>query len=234
VEIAMVRGLLFITSLAVAGPVLAQSSPGVGEILIESTGPNAQHGDSTRVPMPPEGPGRQAFLEEFIRINPRDNEATAGGRTLSAYDFYNRVGRSDLAVQADERTRQKIWLISGSVLSLAAGATIGAVVIGNAQNVNVPECVAGGAPTYNECVDRNTRTTLIGSVIIGAGVVVGASLLTWACLIPEMVTTPDETVRLATGFNRDLARKYGATGASFQILPSIAPGYAGLSARLTF
>ena len=83
-------------------------------------------------------------------------------------------------------------------------------------------------------VDRSKATTLHGSLIIGAGVVVAASLLTWACLIPEMVTTPEETLHLATQYNRELAKKYGATGASLQIVPSLAPGYAGLTARVSF
>jgi hypothetical protein len=234
VEIAMVRGLFFIASLGIAGPVLAQSDPEAGEILIDATGPNANHGESTRVPLPPEGPGRQAFLAGFVRVSPRDNEASSGGRVLSAFDFYNRVGRPDLAARADERTRQRIWLISGSVLTLAAGTATGVFVVGNAQNVNDPACFARGNISYNDCVDRNKATTLYGSLIIVAGVVVAASLLTWAFLIPEMVTTPEETVHLATEHNRDLARNYGATGASLQILPSIAPGYAGLTARLRF
>jgi len=230
----MLRGFLVVVALGCSTPVLAQSSQEAGEILIESTGPGAQHGDSPRVTMPPEGPGRDAFLRDFIRVNPRDNEASVGGRTLSAFDFYNRVERPDLAARADERTRQRVWLISGSVLTLAAGTAAGAVVIGNAQNVNDPACFVNGNVSYNECVDRNTKTTLAGSLIIGAGVVVAASLLTWALLIPEMVTAPEETVRLATEYNRGLARKHGATGARLQFLPALAPGYAGLTARLSF
>jgi hypothetical protein len=49
-----------------------------------------------------------------------------------------------------------------------------------------------------------------------------------------MVTTPDETVKLATGYNRALGKKYGAPGATFHLLPTFAPGYTGLVARLTF
>jgi hypothetical protein len=234
VEIAMVRGLLFIVSVGMAAPVLAQSDPGAGEILIDATGPNAKHGESTRVPLPPEGPGRQAFLADFITVNPRENEVSSNGRSLSAFDFYNRVGRPDLAAQADEHTRQRIWLISGSVLTLAAGTAAGIIVINNAQNLNDPACFVNNNQSYNECVDRSKATTLHGSLIIGAGVVVAASLLTWAFLIPEMVTTPEETVHLATQYNRELSKKYGATGARLRIVPSLAPGYAGLTARVTF
>ena len=53
----MVRGLLFIASMGIAGPVLAQATPGEGEILIDATGPNAKHGESTRVTLPPRGTG---------------------------------------------------------------------------------------------------------------------------------------------------------------------------------
>jgi hypothetical protein len=50
----------------------------------------------------------------------------------------------------------------------------------------------------------------------------------------EMVTAPNETVRLAADYNLALARKHGATGARLQLIPSLAPGQAGLLARLTF
>jgi hypothetical protein len=230
----MVRDLLFITSLGIAAPVLAQSQPGASEILIDVTGPNAKHGESTRVPLPPEGPGREAFLADFVTVNPRDNEASSNGRSISAFDFYNRVGRPDLAARTDERTRQRIWLISGSVLTFAAGTVAGIVVNNNAQNLNDPACFANNNHSYNDCVERSKATTLHGSIIIGAGVVVAASLLTWAFLIPEMVTPPEETLHLATQYNRELARKYGATGARLQIVPSLAPGYAGLTARFRF
>jgi hypothetical protein len=230
----MVRGLIVVAGLGCALPVLAQSSPGAGEILIDATGPDAHHGDSIRVPLPPEGPQRQAFLKEFIRVIPRDNEAHLGERTLSAFEFYNRVGRSDLAAQADDRTRQRVWLISGSLLVLAAGAAGGAVVLSNAQDVNDPVCFVHGNFSYNQCVDRHQQTLIIGTAIIAATVVVAGGLFTWGVLTQEMVTTPDETVRLAVGYNRSLAQKHGATGARLRLVPALAPGYAGLTARLSF
>jgi hypothetical protein len=49
-----------------------------------------------------------------------------------------------------------------------------------------------------------------------------------------VVTTPTETVRLAADYNLALARKHGATGARFQLIPSLAPGQAGLLARVSF
>ena len=230
----MVRGLVVVVGLGCALPVRAQSSPGAEEILLDSTGPESQHGDSTRVPLPPQGPEREAFLREFIRVIPRDNEAQIGDRTLSAFEFYNRVDRPDLAARADERTRQRIWLISSSVLVLAAGVAGGAVVLSNAQDVNDPVCFVNGNFSYNECVDRHQHTQTIGIAIIGAAVVVAGGLLTWGLLTPEMVTTPEETVRLAVGYNRALAQKHGATGSRLRVLPVLAPGFAGLTARLSF
>jgi hypothetical protein len=49
-----------------------------------------------------------------------------------------------------------------------------------------------------------------------------------------MVTTPKETVRLATEYNLALAQKHGATGSRLQIVPSLSPGHAGLTARVSF
>jgi hypothetical protein len=229
----MRRGGLALLALFAAGRALAQEPGKPVEILVDPG--MGTHEDSRRVPLPAEGPERDAFLQEFVWVDPRGNEAFIGSRSISARDFYTRVGRPDLVARADERTRQRIWMIAGSALTLAATATAGAIVISNAQSLNDPACFTG--PTnqnYNECVERANRTTTIGVGIILAGVGVAASLLTTGLLIPEMVTPPDETVRLAVGYNRALARKHGAPGARLELIPSFGPGYQGVLARLAF
>lgn len=228
----MPRGWLVFVALGCASPVLAQSQPRTEEI-IEQNGPGAQHGDPNRVPLPPAGPSRDAFMKEFVSVDPVGNAASIGGRPVSAFDFYNRVDRPDLAARADERTRQKIWLISGSVLVLAAGVTGGAIEFATAQNPNDPSCSVNTA-AYNACIDAHNQNKNIGIALIASSIAISAGLFTWAMIIPEMVTTPQETVALATGYNRTLSRKYGAPGASFHLLPTFAPGYAGLVARLVF
>lgn len=232
-------GLAVLVAVGGALPSLAQSEPRPTEVIIDvdPNGPGARQGSPTRVPLPPEGPGRDAFMKEFVRVDPRENEAWQASRVLSASEFYTRVNRPDLAARADERTRQKIWLISGSVVVLAAGVAGGAVVLANAQDVNDPACFVNGNISYNDCVSRHQNTTNTGVAIIGATVVAAAGLLTWGLLIPEMVTPPEETVRLATEYNRALGQKYGASsssGVDLRIVPALAPGYAGLTARLRF
>ena len=229
----MGRGCLAALVLLGAGPGLAQEQQNPVEILVDP-GPG-KHEDSRRVVLPPEGPERDAVLQEFIRVDTRANEAFVNSRSLSAHDFYTRAGRPDLAARADERTRQRVWLIAGSVVTLAASATAGAIVLSNAQSLNDPACFVGATNVaYNDCVDRNNKTTTIGAGIILAGVVVSASLLTVALLIPEMVTTPEETLHLAIEANRALAQKHGAPQSRLELVPAIAPGYQGLAARLTF
>ncbi len=49
-----------------------------------------------------------------------------------------------------------------------------------------------------------------------------------------MVTTHDETVRLAADYNHGLGAGKETERAHFHLLPALGPGYAGLSARLTF
>ncbi|MGZ3446604.1 MAG: hypothetical protein ACXWLG_14855 [Myxococcaceae bacterium] len=228
----MPRGWVFVVALGCASPVLAQSQDRPEEI-IDPNGPGAHHGDSNRVPLPPAGPSRDAFLREFITVDPQANAASLGGHSISAYDFYKRVDRPDLAARADERTRQRIWLISGAVLVLAGGVTGGTIAFATAQNPNDPSC-AVDVYTYNACIDAHNKNRNIGIALIATSVAVSAGMFTWAMLIPEMVTTPQETLTLATGYNRGLSKKYGAPGATFRLLPALAPGYAGLVARLTF
>jgi hypothetical protein len=179
---------VFLTILGSGTGALGQDLPGAGEILIESTGPNAHH-ERRSVPLPPEGPGRDAFLREFVVVDVQSNSTRIGDRALSASEFYTRVERTDLAAQAEDQSRQRVWLMAGGGLVAAAGVAAGLVVMGNAKNTNDPS---------------------------------------------EMVTAPNETVRLAADYNLALARKHGATGARLQLIPSLAPGQAGLLARLTF
>jgi hypothetical protein len=90
---------VFLTVLATGAGTLAQDRPGAGEILIDSTGPDSYHERRT-VPLPPAGPERDAFLKEFLRVDPRDNRVTDRSGTVSATDFYARLQRADLVAQA--------------------------------------------------------------------------------------------------------------------------------------
>jgi len=73
-------------------------------------------------------------------------------------------------------------------------------------------------------LDRSQRATSTGAILIGAGLGLGGV---------EMVTTHEEAVRLAADCNRELATRK-EQGAQLRILPALAPGHAGLLARLTF
>lgn len=220
--------------LVTASPVLAQSPPGAGEILIDSTGPESHHGESTRVPLPPEGPGREAFLGAFIQVDSRENSVTLGGKPISAAEFYGRVDRPDLAARAEEHTRQRIWLMSGGGLTIVAGLVSGLLLMASGPDTSSPACLAQGPDVYASCVDRSTKATMNGALLIGAGVALGGALIVWGIATPEMVTTRAETLQLATRYNRTLGQKNGATAARLELLPAISPGYAGLAARLTF
>ena len=223
---------VFLTVLGTGAGALGQDRPGGGEILIDSTGPNAHHERRT-VPLPPEGPGRDAFLKDFVVVDLQNNAVRVGSQTLSATEFYTRVERTDLVAQAEERKRQRMWLMGGGGAVAVASVVAGLVVMSTAQNSNTPAC-STDVFTHNACIDSSTKTTTTGVLILAAGLTTGAGLFTWGVLTPEMVTTPNETVRLAADYNLALARKHGAAGARLQILPSLAPGHAGLLARVSF
>src|SRR5262249_7383948 len=160
---------------------------------------------------------RDAFLKEFLMVDPRDNTVRNGPQTLSATDFYTRVERADLAARAEDRKRQRIWLMAGGGAVAIASTVAGILVMSSAQDSNVPAC-STDVVTYNRCLDSSAHTTNIGVAILAAGLTVGASLVTWGAFIPEMVTAPGETVRLATDYNLGLARKHGAAGAQLQLV----------------
>jgi len=213
----------------------AQQPADPNEIVIEQDEGKTNRGEGHRVRLPPPGPGRQAFLKEYIRVDPRANAPFVGTDFLSAKEFYGKIGRPDLVVASDSQTAKRIWLMSAATLVTVAGVAGGVLILGNAQSLNDPRCFANGNVSYNDCVNRANETTLVGGLIIGLAVAVGGGILTWALLTPEMVTPPEETVRLATEYNRKLAVRHGAPeGAQLQFLPSVGPKGASLSLRLSF
>jgi hypothetical protein len=228
----MRHALVFLTVLGSGAGALAQDRPGAGEILIDATGPDAHH-ERRSVPLPPEGPEREAFMREFLVVDLHENSVREGKRTLSASEFYARVERTDLVAQAEDRTRQRIWLMGGGGALAVASVVAGVVVMSSAKNINSPSC-STDVFAHNACVDSHKSTTTAGALILVAGVALGTGLFTWGAMTPEMVTSPRETLRLAADHNLELARKHGAKGAQLQLIPTLAPGHAGLLARLTF
>ena len=106
---------------------------------------------------------------------------------------------------------------------------------GNAQNLNDPACFAQGVASYNRCVDSAQKSSLYGALLIGGGVVVGGLLLTIAALTPDTVTTPEETAKLADGYNKNLVKRLNAVAEpKVSIAPVFGPGGGGLAARFTF
>ena len=217
-----------------SAPALAQARPGPGEILVDPRSPNLENEAPDHLPLPPEGPERDLFLSRFIWVDPRSNEGTLRDHRLSPREFYLRVGRPDLAAWSEDRTRQRIWLMGGGVVMLLAGVVSGVLVMAGAPDSSSAACGPQTSPTYADCVDRSQRATTGGAILIGAGVGLGGALVVLGLSTPEMVTTPEETVRLAADYNRELANRKEKEGARLRIVPALAPGYAGLSARLTF
>jgi hypothetical protein len=68
-------------------------------------------------------------------------------------------------------------------------------------------------------------------------VVVGGLLLTIAALTPDMVTSPEETARLADQYNHNLSKRLTAASHSeprVQVTPVFGKEGGGLAARFTF
>ena len=102
-------------------------------------------------------------------------------------------------------------------------------------SLNDPGCFAQGVISYNKCVDRSSKTSLYGAMLIGGGVVIGGLLLTIAALTPDMVTTPEETAKLADQYNRNLVKRLNAVvEPKVSVTPVFGPGGGGLAARFTF
>jgi hypothetical protein len=160
------------------------------------------------------------------------------GKPYPASDFYRLVHRPDLAAWSEDRTRQRTWLISSGTIIAVAGVVTGIIVMGTGPDTSGPECQTNNYSDYTSCYDRASKAQMTGAFILGAGLAVGGVLFVWGMNIPEMVTPSDETLRLATEYNRALAVKHGASppssGVRFRVLPAVGPGYAGLTAKLTF
>ena len=228
------RVILLLVVLGSGAPALAQTRPGPGEILVDPRSPTVENEAPDQVPLPPPGPEREFFLSRFIWVDPHSNQGSVRDQRLTPKEFYLRVGRPDLAAWSEDRTRQRLWLMGGGAVTLLAGVVSGVLVMAGAPDSSSAACGPQTSSTYADCVDRSQRATTNAAILIGAGVGLGGALFVLGLATPEMVTTAEETVRLAADYNREPTTRKGEEGARLKIVPALAPGYAGLSARLTF
>ena len=193
---------------------------------------------STGVEKPPAGPGREAFDRDAISVDAILNEVKRNGKPYGASDFYRTVGRPDLAAWSEDRTRQRTWLIASGTIIAVAGVVTGIVVMGTGPDTSSPQCQTSDYADYTSCYDRASKAQMTGAFILGAGLAAGGVLFVWGMNIPEMVTPAETTLKMATEYNQSLSVKHGASppssGVKLRILPALGPGYAGLSAKLTF
>jgi len=217
-----------------ASPLPAE--PKQPEVVIDVKQPEREW--STGIEKPPAGPGRDAFDAQAISVDAILNEVKRKGQPLAASEFYRLARRPDLVKWSEDRSRQRTWLIaSGTVIALA-GVVTGVFVMGTGPDTSSPECQTTHYEDYSACLDRASKAQMTGAFILGASLAVGGVLFVWGMNIPEMVTPAEDTLKMATEYNRTLSVKNGGSPPSskvqFRIVPSVAPGYAGLTARLTF
>ena len=212
------------------------AEPKSQEIVIDAKQPEREW--STGVEKPPPGPGREAFDAQAVSVDAILNEVKRGGKPLPASDFYRLMERPDLMAWSDDRTRQRIWLISSGTVVALAGVVAGVFVMGTGPDTSSPECQTSQYQDYSNCLDRASKAQMTGAFILGASLAVGGVLFVWGMNIPEMVTPAEQTLKMATEYNRTLSVKHGgsppSSGVRFQLVPAVAPGYAGLAARLSF
>jgi hypothetical protein len=218
------------------GEVTPPAEPKQPEIVIDAKQPEREW--STGVEKPPPGPGREAFDAQAVSVDAILNEVKRGGKPLPASDFYRLMERPDLMAWSDDRTRQRIWLISSGTVLALAGVVAGVFVMGTGPDTSSPECQTSQYQDYTNCLDRASKAQMTGAFILGAGLAVGGVLFVWGMNIPEMVTPADQTLKMATEYNQTLSVKHGgsppSSGVRFQLVPAVAPGYAGFAARLSF
>jgi hypothetical protein len=198
---------------------------------------DTQPGKALQEDLPAAGLAREVYYRDMLRVRPHKTDVYTqnGARQLTAVEFYRLVGRGDLAAASEARKGERGILYGFSFLTFAAGVASGIWVSSNAQNLNDPACFAQGVASYNRCVDSAQKSSLYGALLIGGGVVVGGLLLTIAALTPDMVTTPEETAKLADGYNKNLVKRLNAVSEpKVSIAPVFGPGGGGIAARFTF
>jgi hypothetical protein len=174
----MRHALVFLTVLGSGAGALGQDRPGAGEILIDASGPDAHH-ERRSVPLPPEGPEREAFLREFLVVDLHENsvrEASAPFRIGVLHPGGAHRPRSpgrgsDPPAHLVDGRRRARWTV--------ASVVAGVLVMSSAKNVNSPSC-STDVFAHNACVDSHKSTTTAGALILVAGVALGTGLFTWA------------------------------------------------------
>ena len=212
------------------------STPAQPEVVIEVRQPEREW--STGVEKPPPGPGREAFDTQAVSVDAILNEVKRNGKPYGASEFYRLMNRPDLAAWSEDRTRQRTWLITSGTIIAVAGVVTGIFVMGTGPDTSSPECQTRDYADYTSCYDRASKAQMTGAFILGAGLAAGGVLFVWGMNIPEMVTPPEQTLKMATEYNQSLSVKNGgsppSSGVKLRVIPSVGPGFAGLSAKLTF
>lgn len=197
--------------LLVASVAAAQANPNEDVIPQEAPAPAAANAaDPTNPPGPPTVSALlpPEFREKALGWDAQKHSATLGSdhKVLSRNEFFTAIDRPDLVEKSTSLSRRRIILGTAAVVTVVAGLTSGALVLGGSPDLNSPACVTNAA-AFNACTDDHRSHVVLGTSLIVAGVI-GASLFaTFAYWSSPSVVDDDEAQRLISRYNGDLLKK---------------------------
>jgi len=226
--------IIVLVVLVAAWPAPAQTPP---------PGPPADRAP-TPPPGPPEDQGVEIVIPQYTDESPRPSDAPVvltadekavydrsklkyvratndvklGSLTLDRAQFYDIVGRPELAQEARSRTTSRILWITGGSLVAAAGLVAGIILMVN--NETGMDCTGVGTVPDAICkpIPSNTATWSGLGLAIG-GPVIGAVLIAVGIVTTGPPTTPEQDMQMVERYNRSLLDRLSGRSAA----PSLAP-----------
>lgn len=152
-------------------------------------------------------------------------------KPLAPAEFYQIVGREDLAQEFTAReSRRTALMVTGAVIGLGSlAATV--VIVTNAMSGQ--DCNPANFATFSQCAADNSsraRTGVLTAAAVGIGGLLlgGVFVLSGASINPNPVDA-SQMRELADGYNQRLKQQLGAS-----LLPVITPDTAGLAFNMPF
>lgn len=185
------------------------------------------------------------YEQEWLGINQYGNVVATWStiyqgkykRPVDGAEFYEIVGRQDLATRYRERRALRISFYSAGGVGLLGGA---AAMLGGLAVLGKPTCTRYGydASAQPGCLESDPLSAYTPFLITG-GIAMGAGLIATviaACISPQPISAP-EARELLDGYNQRLKEKMGVEKTSaftIDLSPSFGPGTMGFAASGTF
>jgi len=143
-------------------------------------------------------------------------------KTLTRFEFYERVGRPDLVALSRGAMNRRIGFAIAAGALAVGGVIAGVLMLSKATDMNSAFCV-DNVDNYNRCTASNRFQQIGGTAFIAAGLGSAMLLTTIAYWQKPDVVDHDEAIHLVSQYNATMLKKLRAVPSSLRWMPAFGP-----------